>query len=165
MKLKFNYLLIILSVLVVDQSTKIIISRTVSPYTYISVIPGFFNLTHIHNRGAIFGFFSRSGGPFVSILLTVASLAALSFVIYYFLKTPSTEKMMKISLSLILGGALGNLVDRVFEGYVVDFADFYIRQWHWPAFNVADASITIGALCLIFVLLKRRPKCSPSSSK
>ena len=163
MKWKFTYFLIILSVLVVDQSTKIIISQTVSPYTHISVIPGFFNLTHIHNRGAIFGFFSRSGGPFISILLTVASLAALSFVIYYFLKTPATEKMMKISLSLILGGALGNLVDRVFKGYVVDFADFYIRQWHWPAFNVADASITIGALCLIFVLLKGRPKCSPSS--
>jgi len=165
MKWKFIYLFIILSVLVVDQSTKIIISQTIRPYTNISVIPGFFNLTHIHNRGAIFGFFSRSGGPFVSILLTVASLAALSFVIYYFIKTPPTEKMMKISLSLILGGALGNLVDRVFKGYVIDFADFYMRQWHWPAFNVADASITIGALCLIFVLLKGRPKCSPSSSK
>ncbi len=165
MKWKFSYFLIILSVLVVDQSTKIIISQTLSPYTSISVIPGFFNLTHIHNRGAIFGFFSRSGAPFVSILLTVASLAALCFVIYYFLKTPATEKMMKISLSLILGGAGGNLVDRVFKGYVVDFADVYIRQWHWPSFNIADASITIGALCLIFVLLKGRPKCSPSSSE
>ena len=163
MKWKFIYFLIILSVFVIDQATKIIPSQTVSPYTHVSVIPGFFNLPHIHNRGAIFGFFSRSGGPFVSILLTIASLAALGFVIYYFLKTPSTEKMMKISLSLILGGALGNLVDRVFKGYVVDFADFYIRQWHWPAFNVADSSITIGALCLIFVLLKGRPKCSPSS--
>jgi signal peptidase II len=162
---KYIYPLIILCVLVVDQSTKIIISQTVSPYTNISVIPGFFNLTHIHNRGAIFGFFSRSGGPFVSILLTLASLAALSFVIYYFLKTPSTEKMMKTSLSLILGGALGNLMDRIFKGYVIDFADLYIRQWHWPAFNVADASITVGALCLIFFLIKGRPKCSPSSSE
>ena len=165
MKWKFIYPLIILGVLMADQSAKIIISQTVSPYTNIPVIPGFFNLTHIHNRGAIFGFFSRSGSPFVSILLTLASLAALSFVIYYFLKTPSSEKMMKISLSLILGGALGNLVDRIFKGYVVDFADFYVKQWHWPAFNVADASITVGALCLIFVLIKGRPKCSPSSSE
>jgi signal peptidase II len=165
MKWRHFYLLIILCVLIADQITKIVVSRAISPYTHISVIPGFFNLTHIHNRGAIFGFFSRSGAPFVSILLTGASLAALGFVIYYFLKTPSSEKMMKISLSLILGGALGNLVDRVFKGYVVDFADFYFRQWHWPAFNVADASITIGALCLIFVLLQGRPKCSPSSSK
>ena len=165
MKWKFIYPLIILCVLMADQSAKIIISQTVSPYTNIPVIPGFFNLTHIHNRGAIFGFFSRSGSPFVSILLTLASLAALSFVIYYFLKTPSSEKMMKISLSLILGGALGNLVDRIFKGYVVDFADFYVKQWHWPAFNVADASITVGALCLIFVLIKGRPKCSLSSSE
>jgi len=165
MKWRFFYLLIILFVLIADQITKIVVSQTISPYTNIAIIPGFFNLTHIHNRGAIFGFFSRSGGPFVSILLTLASLAALSFVIYYFLKTPPTEKMMKISLSLILGGALGNLIDRVLKGYVVDFADFYIKQWHWPAFNVADASITVGALCLIFVLLKGRSKCSPSSSE
>jgi len=157
MKWKFIYFLIILSVFVIDQATKIITSQTVSPYTHVSVIPGFFNLTHIHNRGAIFGFFSRSGGPFVSILLTIASLAALGFVIYYFLKTPSTEKMMKISLSLILGGALGNLVDRVFKGYVVDFADFYIRQWHWPAFNVADSAIVVGIgilACALFFVTK-----------
>jgi signal peptidase II len=165
MKWRYLYLLIILGVLLTDQLTKIIVSQNVSPYTNIAIIPGFFNLTHIHNRGAIFGFFSQSESPFVSILLTIASLTALSFVIYYFLKTPPTEKTMKISLSLILGGALGNLVDRVFKGYVVDFADFYIKQWHWPAFNVADASITVGALCLIFVLLKGRPKCSPFSSK
>ena len=163
MKWRYFYFIIIVCVLLADQSTKIIISKTISPYTNISVIPGFFNLTHIHNRGAIFGFFSQSGNPFISILFTVASLAALSFVVYYFMKTPSKEKMMKISLSLILGGALGNLVDRVFKGFVVDFADFYIEQWHWPAFNVADASITIGALCLIFILLKGRPKCSLSS--
>jgi signal peptidase II len=163
MKWRYFYFLIILCVLLADQATKIIISKTISPYTNIVVIPGFFNLTHIHNRGAIFGFFSQRGGLSISILLTIASLAALSFVAYYFLKTPPSEKVMKISLSLILGGALGNLIDRVFKGYVVDFADLYIKQWHWPAFNIADASITIGALFLIFFLLKRRTKCSPSS--
>jgi len=165
MRWRHFYFLIIFCVLIADQATKILISKTISPYTSIVIIPGFFNLTHIHNRGAIFGFFSRSGGPLMFILLTIASLAALSFVVYYFLKTPPSERVMKISLSLILGGALGNLIDRVSRGYVIDFADLFIQQWHWPAFNVADASITIGALFLIFVLLKGRPKCSPSSSK
>lgn len=155
MRWKHFYFFLILLVLIADQSTKIIVSKTITPHTNKVVIPGFFNLSHIHNRGAIFGFFSQSGKPFVYILLTVASLLALILVVYYFFKTPSSEKTMKISLSLILGGALGNLIDRVIRGYVVDFADFYIGRWHWPSFNVADSCITIGAFLLIFVLLKR----------
>ncbi|MBM3285651.1 MAG: signal peptidase II, partial [Candidatus Aminicenantes bacterium] len=117
----------------------------------------------IHNRGAIFGAFARGGHPFVSLALALASLVALGLVVYYFMKTPVSERGMKISLSLILAGALGNLVDRVFRGYVIDFLDFYVKKWHWPSFNVADSCITIGAILLLFFYLKRRPACSLSS--
>jgi signal peptidase II len=158
------YFLFVLLILAVDQLTKAVVVQTVSISSSNKIIPGFFNITHIQNRGAIFGFFSHSGSQLVYLLLTLTSLAALALVIYYFFKTPSDEKSVNISLSLILGGALGNLTDRVFRGYVVDFLDFYIKKWHWPSFNVADSCITIGAILLIFLFLfKRRPQCTPSS--
>jgi signal peptidase II len=120
-------------------------------------------LVHIRNKGAIFGFFSQSGNIWVFVLLTLASLAALGLVIYYFFKTPPNEKILKISLSLILAGAVGNLIDRVFRGSVIDFLDFSVKGWHWPSFNLADSCISIGALLLVFVFLfKRSSKCSPS---
>lgn len=165
MRKEFFYYVLIFSLLIADQLTKMVVAQTISPFRSIIIIPGFLNLTHTHNRGAIFGFFSQSGGPLVYVLLTIASLLALGFVVYYFFKTPLTEKIMKISLSLVLAGALGNLLDRLVKGYVIDFVDLYIKKWHWPTFNVADASITIGAFLLIIILLWRRPKCCPSSLK
>ncbi|MCP2605194.1 signal peptidase II, partial [Candidatus Aminicenantes bacterium AH-873-B07] len=98
--------------------------------------------------------------PYIFLLLTILSFGALIFIIYYFLKIPITEKYLKLSFSLILGGAFGNLTDRLLQGYVIDFLDFYIKKYHWPAFNVADASITIGAIVLIFILIFRRTKCT-----
>jgi signal peptidase II len=123
----------------------------------VRLIPGFFNITVIHNKGAIFGFFSQTGNQLVYVLLTLASFAALGLVVYYFFKTPPAEKLMKISLSLVLAGALGNLIDRIFRGYVIDFLDFYVEKWHWPFFNVADSCITIGACLLILVFFRRKP--------
>lgn len=158
-----NYVIII-GLLGIDQLTKALIAQNLALHSSRSVIPGFFNLTHIRNRGAIFGFFSQTDNQILYLFLTLISLAALGLVIYYFFKTPGTDRLMKISLAVILAGALGNLVDRVFRGYVIDFLDFYVKGWHWPSFNVADASISVGAFFLIFILLfKRRPKCSPSS--
>ena len=164
MKHRSFYFLLILVLLIVDQITKAIVFKKIAFLSSQSVIPGFFNLTHIHNRGAIFGFFSQSGSQFLYIILMLASLTALGLVVFYFFKTPASEIFMKISLSLILAGALGNLIDRIFRGYVVDFLDFYIKKLHWPSFNVADASITIGAILIIFIFFfKRGSKCSPSS--
>ncbi|TET65229.1 MAG: signal peptidase II [Candidatus Aminicenantes bacterium] len=157
------YFLFILFFLIVDQLTKLIISRSIGLNNSLSVIPGFFDLVHVRNKGAIFGIFSRSGSQLVHILLMLASLVALALVIYYFFKTAISEKLLKISLSLILAGALGNLIDRIFRGYVIDFLDFSIKGWHWPSFNVADSCISVGALLLIFILFfKRSPKCSQS---
>lgn len=160
---RLSYFLLVLILVIADQVTKAIVVRNITLLGTERVIPGFFNLTYIRNRGAIFGFFSRSGSQPLYILLTLTSLVALSLVIYFFFKTPRSERLLKTSLSLILGGALGNMADRIFRGYVVDFLDFYIKGWHWPSFNVADSCITIGAFLLIFILLfKKIPKCSQS---
>lgn len=156
--------MIILFLLFVDQITKTVVSTSFDLYESRVVIPGFFNLTYIRNRGAIFGFFSSNQSFLVYALLTLASLAALGLVVYYFYKTPSRERFLKISLSLILAGALGNLADRLFRGSVVDFLDFYVKDWHWPFFNVADASITVGAILLLYIFFfKKGDKCFPSS--
>lgn len=144
-----------------DQLTKYIILKTLPPASHRSVIPGFFNLSHVQNRGAIFGFFSRSGSSGIHLLLLLASLFALLLVIYYFIKTPASERMLKATLSLILAGALGNQLDRIFRGYVIDFLDVYIGRHHWPSFNVADSCISIGAVLLIYLFFfKRGSKCT-----
>ncbi len=164
MKENAFYFVVILSLLFVDQISKTIVSASFNLYESKVVIPGFFNLTYIKNRGAIFGFFSSHQSFWVYALLTLASLAALGLVVYYFYKTPSSERFLKISLSLILAGALGNLADRLFRGSVVDFLDFYVKDWHWPFFNVADASITAGAILLLYIFFfKKGDKCFPSS--
>jgi signal peptidase II len=157
MKRKLFYFLFILFWIFIDQATKLIVAGSVNLYESVRLIPGFFNITVIHNKGAIFGFFSQTGNQLVYVLLTLASFAALGLVVYYFFKTPPAEKLMKISLSLVLAGALGNLIDRIFRGYVIDFLDFYVEKWHWPFFNVADSCITIGACLLILVFFRRKP--------
>lgn len=164
MKKTRPYLALIGVLVVVDQVSKWMVLRGVRLYSSVAVVPGFFNITHIHNRGAIFGAFSQVQNPHIYLVLTLASLVALGLVIYYFIITPAAERGMKISLTLILAGALGNLIDRVSRGYVIDFLDFYAGKWHWPFFNVADSSITVGAALLLIFFVKRKPACSPSSS-
>lgn len=152
------YFLFIVGMLAVDQISKYFIVRYLPPFSRIRVIPGFFDLTHIHNRGAIFGFLSQSGSQTVYYLLLLASLLALFLVVYYFFKASPDERFLELSLSLILAGALGNLLDRIGRGFVIDFLDFYLGHLHWPSFNVADACVSLGALFLIFILFfKRRP--------
>jgi signal peptidase II len=134
-------------VLILDQLTKIWVLNDMELYQSISVLP-FFNLTHVHNYGAAFSFLSDAGGWqrwfFTVIALTV------SIVILVWLKQNKKEQvLLPCAFSLILGGALGNLYDRLVYGYVVDFLDFYLGNWHWPAFNLADSAIFIGAALLI----------------
>ena len=157
------YLLLILGLVALDQATKNLIARTVDLYESVPVIPGFFNITRIHNRGAIFGTFSQTNNRYVFLLLTAASLAALAMVVYYFIKTPASDKLMKVSLTLIMAGALGNQFDRLVRGHVIDFLDFYVGKAHWPFFNVADSCITVGALLMLVILFRRKPACTPSS--
>ncbi len=156
MRKKGAYFVFIFLVLLADQASKLWISRTIPLSISKKVIPGFFNITHIHNRGAVFGFLGQSRSPVVFYLLMLASLVAFILVVYYFFRTPPTEKLMVLSLSFILAGALGNLADRIFRGYVIDFLDFYVKKWHWPSFNVADACVSVGAVSLILLLIFKR---------
>ena len=150
------YLLFIIFFLFLDQISKTLVALNLQLYESKVIIPGFFNLTHVRNKGAIFGFFSHLDGFWIYALLTVASLAAFVLVAYYFIKTPSSETFLKFSLSLILAGALGNLTDRIFRGSVVDFLDFYVKDWHWPVYNVADSCVTVGAVLLIYIFFFKK---------
>ncbi|TFG54624.1 MAG: signal peptidase II [Candidatus Aminicenantes bacterium] len=163
MKKNAPYVLIMIALVALDQATKHLIARTVDLYESVTVIPGFFNLTRIHNKGAIFGTFSQSNNQLVFSLLTAASFAALALVVTFFFKTPPGDKLMKVALTLIAAGALGNQLDRLIRGHVIDFLDFYIGKAHWPFFNVADSCITIGACLMLIILFRRKPECSPSS--
>ena len=156
MKKKSIYFLLILVWLALDMASKIAIDRNISHYGSIDVIPGFFKIIHVQNKGAIFGFFSHSNSALVLTLLKISSLVALGFVVYYFIKTPVAEKFMNFSLALILAGALGNQLDRFLRGYVIDFLDFSFWGWHWPTFNVADMCISTGAVCLASIFFFKR---------
>ena len=163
MKTNAPYFVLLAALLAVDQATKAQVARTVDLYQTITVIPGFFNITRIHNKGAIFGTFSQTDNTLVFALLTTASFAALVLVVFYYFKTPAAEKLMRVALTLIMAGALGNLFDRFIRGHVIDFLDFYVGNAHWPFFNAADSCISIGACLMLVILFRRKPACSPSS--
>jgi signal peptidase II len=149
-----RHLLIALAVLILDRITKWVIVRTIPLEDVIPVIPGFFRLTHLENTGAAFSLFADSTSPFKTALLVAFSLAALSVVAVLLWRSRNEFNLITLSLSLILGGALGNLWDRLVNGKVTDFLDFYLGIHHWPPFNVADSAIVIGALLLLSRMLR-----------
>lgn len=142
-------------VLIVDQFTKVLILG----YYQLgdsTVVTGFFNVVRVHNTGAAFSFLASAGG-WQRWFFTGIGVAAAA-VILWLLKSHAGQKLFAFAMACILGGAVGNVVDRVLYGYVVDFLDFHWHGWHFPAFNVADSAITLGATCLILdeVLRVRR---------
>jgi signal peptidase II len=143
-------------IVVADQITKALILHYVALYDAIPVIPGFFSITHIHNPGGAFGLLADGHSGLRQGLFFVASLAAVVLVVYYFVKMPANFPWLSAGFAMILGGAVGNLVDRVRMGAVVDFIDFYVGNLHWPAFNVADSAITIGVVIILYHLLIRK---------
>jgi signal peptidase II len=158
-KLQF---IIALSVVLLDRITKKIIADKLGLHESISVIPGFFRITHVENRGAAFGLFADSPSQWKIAILVLFSIVALAIVIAMLWRNSHSMNTTAIALSLILGGALGNLWDRLVSGKVVDFLLFYIRQYQWPAFNVADSAIVIGAGLLVLEILLSK---SPASEK
>ncbi len=148
-------LLIALSVLLLDRITKWAIARTIPLEDTINIIPGFFRLTHLENTGAAFSLFADSSSPFRTTLLIAFSVAALAVVSFLLWKDRSVFHSGTLALSLILGGAVGNLWDRISDGKVTDFLDFYIGVHHWPPFNVADSAIDVGALLLFMRMLRK----------
>lgn len=162
-KRKYQFLLTItLFILILDQWTKYLVQRKLPLYQSVEVIKGFFNLVHVRNKGGAFGILGGVRGEPFSSLFIIISLVAIGVILYFFIKVKEKEKSLIFSLSLVLGGAIGNLIDRLVYGEVVDFLDFHLFSYHWPAFNIADSAITLGiglmAFKLVFQDHKRRIK-------
>lgn len=159
-----GYLLISFGVFLLDQVSKFVVRQMMPLHEGRVIIPGFFNLTHVRNRGAAFGILSDSPSPMRELLLILFSVGALA-IIFLLLWRGSANRRTGIGLALIFGGAVGNLLDRLRQASVVDFLDFYLRGYHWPAFNVADSAIVIGASLLLFdvVLARGRQERSTAS--
>ena len=142
------------AVIVADQVTKALVARAIPEHSLVPVIPGFLNLTHTTNTGVAFGLFSDSPAAWKTALLTGVSLALLAIVVYMVWKARGLDVASGLGLSLILGGALSNLADRIRAGAVVDFVDAYFHSYHWYTFNLADSAIVVGALFLIIHLFR-----------
>jgi len=154
MMTKTKWLAVAVVIVVADQLSKFWVTARLDLYQRIELLP-FFNLTHVHNTGAAFSFLADAGGWqrwFFLILAVVISLV----IGRYLWRLNNRDQWQLAGFSLILGGALGNFIDRARLGYVIDFLDFFYRQWHWPAFNIADSAITIGVVLLIIDSLRSR---------
>ena len=143
--LKWIWLTVV--VVVIDQLTKYVASVSLEMYQPIAVMP-MLNWTLMHNSGAAFSFLHDAGG-WQRWFFSVIAIAVSVVIVLWIKKLEKHEKWQAIALALILGGAIGNVVDRVWLGYVVDFIDVYYQHWHWPAFNIADSAILIGVAMII----------------
>ena len=144
---------IALFIVVLDQAVKALVRQELALNESVTVIPGFFDLTRVHNSGTAFGFMNGTDFPFKTAVLACVALAALGGLGVYAASLPYEQWLARTGLALILGGAAGNLIDRISLGYVVDFVDVYWSGWHFWAFNVADAAITVGVALMILDLL------------
>ncbi len=145
-----KYHIIIASLIVVcDRMTKWLVAQKIALSDSIDIIPGVFRLTHVQNQGAAFGLFAEWPSEWKVAMLIMFSIAALAVVSALLWKNGNALNATAIALSLVFGGALGNLWDRVVSGRVIDFLDFYVGSHHWPAFNIADSAIVVGALLLL----------------
>jgi len=140
-------------IVLLDQVVKAVVRSELTLNESVTVIPGFFDLTRVHNTGTAFGFMNATDFPFKTLVLACVAVAALVALAMYAASLPVNQWLARTGLALILGGAAGNLIDRVAQGYVVDFVDLYWSGWHFWAFNVADASITVGVALMILDLL------------
>ena len=154
LRVKYQKLAVVAgTVIVFDQIAKTVVLNNLPLHRSIAVIPGFFSLTHIQNPGGAFGFLASQSSSVRNLIFLVISSLAACLIFYFYRHTPKTHPLLATGFALIFGGALGNLIDRVRFGKVVDFLDFYIGSYHWPAFNVADSSITVGVAIFIFHLV------------
>jgi len=145
-------------VVLFDQIAKYCVHAKMPLHSSIPVIEGFFNVTYIRNPGAAFGFLASAPPGFRAVFFIAVTVAAILLIVYYVRRYGPEEPQFMLPLSLILGGAVGNLIDRVRFGDVIDFLDVYIGTHHWPAFNVADSAISLGALMLLFEMLRKMRK-------
>jgi signal peptidase II len=149
MNKKLYVIIVATLIFIIDQLSKYYVSSTLSLYESINVIPGVFNITLMHNRGIAFGLLSNLSENLRLTLLVFVTFIVLILVVYKLWGEYKDSLVAISALGLIIGGALGNLYDRAFVGYVVDFIDFHVKQNHWPAFNIADSAICVGVCLLI----------------
>jgi len=151
--LKPSLIVTAVAIVVFDQITKALVAASLPLYETIAVIPGFVDLTHVRNTGAAFGLLNTADLPMKWLLMVAMALVAIAAIAAYGATLRADERVARAGLALVLGGAIGNLIDRARQGYVLDFVDVYSGDWHFWAFNVADAAITVGAILVIFDLL------------
>ncbi len=151
------------AVVLVDQLTKLEVMQAMQLHQSVPVIRDLFNLTYIRNPGAAFGLLAGSSTAFRAVFFGLTSLFALGLLGTILMRLPESDWVGQYSIAGILGGAIGNLLDRVRYGEVIDFLDFYVKNYHWPAFNVADAAISVGVFFLIlhFTFEKKHPPAAP----
>jgi signal peptidase II len=151
-----KWLWLSVTVVVVDQLSKLWIDSNLPLHARLPLIDGFFDLTLAYNAGAAFSFLADAGGWqrwFFTILSTVVTL----ILVVWLKRLPAHEKTNAVALALIIGGAIGNLIDRIVYGHVIDFLLVYYQQWSWPAFNVADSAISVGVVLMLLAMFRSSP--------
>jgi signal peptidase II len=167
---RWPYFAVAIVVVALDQTTKIVAHAYLRASSAVVVVPRFFNLSYSRNPGGLFGYFGDLASPWRVVLLTLLPLVAIGLIGGFIVRTEAAHRTTRLGLGLILGGAIGNLIDRVFRGEVVDFLDVYVSSpaladWlvrnigtaHWPTFNVADSAIVVGACFLIIDMFRAEP--------
>ncbi|WP_440993491.1 signal peptidase II [Cysteiniphilum litorale] len=152
---QLRWVILSIIVIIIDLGTKYLASQNLTYGQPIEILP-FFNLTLLHNYGAAFSFLSNANTTWQVIVLSAIALIVAIVILIWLARLPKNKNLTACALSLILGGALGNVYDRMIHGYVVDFLDFHINNYHWPAFNIADSAICIGAVILILMSFKSK---------
>jgi signal peptidase II len=161
---RIHYLTITAAVILLDIWTKWLVVKRIDLHEAIPVIPNFFQLVHVRNTGAAFGIGANAASKIVPMLLNAGAIAVFIVVVIYAMRAAVTDRLLQTGLHLILGGAIGNLLDRFRFGYVVDFLDVYVGRHHWPAFNVADSAICIG-IGLLFLDMRKKPEPSAAPAE
>ena len=154
---RIPYLGLSLAVILVDAWTKWLVSTSIDLHESIPLIPDFLQLVHVRNTGAAFGIGANADSRIVPLLLNLGAIGVFFVVVAYAFRAAVTDKVLQTGLHLILGGAIGNLLDRARLGYVIDYVDVYWGPHHWPAFNVADSAICIG-IALLFLDMRKKPE-------
>jgi signal peptidase II len=153
--MRYRYYLIALLIFVVDHVSKWIVDATLYPRQTVDIIPGYLCVSRVHNSGVAFGFFDKIESPWKPYVLAAMAILAMVVIFIYSMRMPRERKLLQLALAVIMGGILGNFIDRILHGYVNDFIDFHIHEvFYWPTFNIADSAITIGIALLLLDTLR-----------
>jgi signal peptidase II len=153
---RIPFLILSLAIIVSDAWSKWLVATRIDLHESVPLIPDYLQLVHVRNTGAAFGIGANADSRLVPLLLNLGAIGVFFVVVAYAFRAAITDRVLQTGLHLILGGAIGNLIDRFRLGYVVDFVDVFVKSHHWPAFNVADSAICIG-IALLFLDMRRKP--------